>query len=119
VIVKLNRVIWPVSPSATSRTNSLHVPDAGVPGANELVMSRPATAKSSADPPARSESVAVWPSGATTWTTRSPRYEWVMLAVTRTFWTTKPRGRVWSLAGSRGDARGTLCGGSRCEDLAP
>src|SRR6185295_3972991 len=90
VIFRLNELMRPTSCAARSRTNSCQVPVADEPAVNAAVMSRSVTEKLSADPPARFDSVATWPLGATTWMTRSPRNVCVMLVLTFTVRTSRP-----------------------------
>src|SRR5215510_10201442 len=82
---RANESMVPVFLRARSWTNSRHWPDGALVEGKLAEMSRPVATKLSALPPARFDSVAVWPVGEITWITRSPRFGCVMLTSTVTF----------------------------------
>src|SRR5262245_9510147 len=82
---RANELIVPVRLRARSCTNNRHWPDGELVDVKLDEISRPFTTKLLAWPPARFDSVAVWPVGEITWITRSPRRGCVMLTSTVTF----------------------------------
>src|SRR5678815_2979158 len=85
VMCSANELIVPVRLRTRSCTNSRHWPDGEVVEVKLDEMSSPVATKFLVLPPARFDSVAVWPVGEITWITSSPRRGWVMLTSTVTF----------------------------------